>query len=905
MTTMVRGAMAVLLLVAAAASLNAQSTATGQVTGRVVDSERGAPLPGARVSVEGTVLTAATDRAGDFRLVGVPVGARTVVISFLGRADESVQVSVAEGQAAVLNVRLANMRVVSEVVTVAGESETEGQARALNQQRTALSITNIVSSDQIGSFPDPNAAEAASRIPGVSIARDQGEGRYVLIRGTEARLNSMMIDGERIPAPEGDTRQVALDSVPADQLQSIEVSKALTPDMDADAIGGAVNLITRTASERLTALFTAAAGYNALQRSYDQQQFSGVLGGRVSQGRIGLLASFSGSSLTRGSENFEPAYEGGYLDDLQLRDYQVDRSRYGLNLSSDIRLSGNDSLIVRGIFNEFKDYEVNNRIRYRPSDRRIEHVLKNRQQDQHVRSVQAGGNHVLGGGQQTFLDYRVAWSTAGEFQPDRLDTIFRQTGVDFAPNVSPDFIDPDNIQPNPSKNNPEVARLNAWETERFETTDRDIAASFNVRTPLAFSENRASFLKFGGKIRSKRKERTFEIGEAGPEGVVLFPQLQDTGFDNSRFLEYQPAGYEPFPGINADASRAMFNALPAGAYEVNPEGDASAYDATERVYAGYAMAEWYLGSNMTLVPGVRVESTTVNYTGNEVLYNVNGDYESTSPVSGSDTYTFVLPGAHLRYALSDQTNLRAAYTRTLARPNYYDLVPYQLVIQEDNEIERGNSSLKPTSSNNLDLLFEHYFRSVGVVSAGVFYKRMSDYIYTFRVREEAYDDIYTVTQPRNGDDASLWGAEFNLQNRLTFLPGPLDGLGVFVNYTLTDSSATFPDRSGSATLPGQSAHLGNVSFWYEKKGFMGKASWNLHGRYVDEVGGEAAEDVYYDSHMQLDVNLSQQVHPRLQVYADFLNLTNAPLRYYIGTADRPIQEEYYKGWSSFGVRMTW
>jgi TonB-dependent receptor len=592
--------------------------------------------------------------------------------------------------------------------------------------------------------------------------------------------------------------------------------------MDADSIGGAVNLITRQAVGRLTALFSAAGGYNGLQQDYNQRQFSGAVGGRMNGGRLGLLVSFSGSSLQRGSENFEAEYDDGDLADLQLRDYQVDRSRYGVNLTGDVRISPTASLVLKGTFNEFKDYEVNNRIRFRPGNRRIEHVLKNRQQDQHIRSISAGGNHVLGQGQQTFLDYRIGWSQAAEFQPDRLDTIFRQTNINFSPNVSADAIDPNNIQPNPSANNAANARLNVWETERFETTDRDVTGSFNVRTPLAFSANAASFLKFGAKIRDKRKDRLFEIGEASPEGVVLFPQLQDTTFDNARFLEFQAAGYGAFPGINPEASRAMYNALPADAYEINPEGDASTYDATERVYAGYVMAEWYLGSKLTVVPGVRVESTTVDYAGNEVIYNADGDYESTRAVSGGDTYTFVLPGAHLRYALTDRTNIRAAYTRTIARPNYYDLVPYQLVIQEDNEIEKGNSALKPTSSNNLDLLAEHYFRSIGVVSGGMFYKRMSDYVYTFRVREDAFGDVYTVTQQRNGDDASLWGAEISLQNRLTFLPAPLDGLGVYVNYTWTDSSATFPDRTGSAKLPGQSAHLGNISFWYEKRGFMAK-----------------------------------------------------------------------------------
>jgi TonB-dependent receptor len=891
-------------LVLAGADLAAQSGETGVVTGVVRDAERGGALVGAAVRVEGTSVASASDRTGAFRLVGVPVGARQIAVSFLGRATTLVPVTVSAGQVASIAVTLPRSEAVNETVTVTAESIQEGQASALNQQKTALNITNIVSADQIGSFPDPNAAEAASRVPGVSIARDQGEGRYVLVRGTEARLNSMTIDGERIPAPEGDTRQVALDAVPADQLQALEVAKALTPDMDADSIGGAVNLVTRQAINRLTALGSIAGGYNALQQSGDQRRFSGVVGGRMAGGRAGLIVSFSGSSLTRGSENFEAEYDDGDLDDLQLRDYQIERQRYGVNVSGDVRLNALSTLTFKSLFNEFKDYEVNNRIRFRPSNRRIEHVLKNRNQNQHIRSVSVGGNHSIEAG-RSMLDYKVSWAESKENQPDRLDTIFRQTNVNFAPNVSATSIDPENIQPNPSVNNASVARLNAWETEIFDTTDRDITASFNYRRPLGLAGETASFLKVGFKVRDKHKQRDFQLSVGTPTSAVLFPQLEDASFDNSRFLDFFPAGYTPFPGISASASRALFGALPASAIAIDREGDAEAYDADERVVAGYVMAEIYLGSRVTFVSGVRVESTRVDYAGNDVIYDEDGDYASTARVTGSDTRTFLLPGFHARFAVDEQTNIRAAYTRTLARPNYYDLVPYQLVFQEDSELSRGNSSLRPTSSHNLDLLAERYFRSVGVVSGGFFVKRLSDYIYPFRFSEAIFGDTYQVSQPQNGESATLWGAEFSLQNQLSMLSAPFDGLGVHLNYTLTDSSATFPDRSTTSALPGQSRHIGNVALWYEKHGFMSKVSWNFHGKYVDAVGGTEAEDVYYDNHTQLDISLSQRIGPRLQLFADFLNLTNAPLRYYQGTPNRPLQEEYYRWWTSVGAKVLW
>jgi TonB-dependent receptor len=858
----------------------------------------GAPLIGADIVLDGTRFSAATDRAGEFRLVGVPAGKYELLVVYLGHRDERAALTIEAGRTTPVEVKLAPAQ-FSETVQVSAESIVQGQASALNQQRTAANIVNIVSADQIGSFPDPNAAEAASRIPGVSIARDQGEGRYVLVRGTEPRLNSMMIDGERIPAPEGALRQVALDAVPADQLQSIEVSKALTPDMDADSIGGAVNLITKQAVSRPTMLFSAAGGYNSLQGDAGQSQFSGTAGRRLNGGRAGLLVGGSASSLNRGSENFEAVYEGnGALNDLQLRDYQIDRQRYGVNVSGDVR-AGNGSVFARGIFNEFKDYEVNNRLRYRPPNARLEHVLKNRNQDQHIRSIAAGGQQLFGN--QNLIDFRVSWAESIENQPNRLDTIFRQTGIQFAPNVSATSIDPTNIQPNPSANNPATARLNAWETEIFDTTDRDLTGSFNVQIPIG--RGSASFLKAGAKVRDKNKNRNFELTAASPAGVVLFPELQDTSFDNSDFLGFFPGSYPKFPGIDAAKSRAMFNALPASRVTVDHEGDAENYDASERVYAGYAMAELFIGDKLMLLPGLRYESTDVDYTGFEVLYNDDGDYESTRAVSGGDANGFLLPALHARYAVNDMTNVRAAFTRTLARPNYFDLVPYQLVFQEDGEISRGNASLVPTSSNNLDFLVERYFHSVGIVSGGVFYKRLNDYIYPFQFRETAFGDLYEVTQPRNGDSASLWGMEIAFQDQLRFLPGPLSGLGVYANYTWTDSDATFPGRSESATLPGQSTHVGNFALSYERSGFSGRASWNLHGKYIDAVGGDASEDVYYDNHTQLDVNLSQRITRNIRGFVDVLNLTNAPLRYYQGVATRPIQEEYYRWWTMFGVKV--
>jgi hypothetical protein len=191
----------------------------------VTEGATGEALPGARLAIPGTVIETSTDRQGMFRLTGVPAGQQTILVSYLGRRDETVDVDVTAGSARRLDVNLGANK-FEESVAVQAKLIRDAQARALNQQKTAENITNVVSADQIGSFPDANAAETVQRIPGISITKDQGEGRYMNIRGTDARLNSMMINGERIPAPDPLLRQVALDVVPSELLQAIEVSKA-------------------------------------------------------------------------------------------------------------------------------------------------------------------------------------------------------------------------------------------------------------------------------------------------------------------------------------------------------------------------------------------------------------------------------------------------------------------------------------------------------------------------------------------------------------------------------------------------------------------------------------------------------------------------------------------------------
>jgi TonB-dependent receptor len=258
---------------------------------------------------------------------------------------------------------------------------------------------------------------------------------------------------------------------------------------------------------------------------------------------------------------------------------------------------------------------------------------------------------------------------------------------------------------------------------------------------------------------------------------------------------------------------------------------------------------------------------------------------------------------HLRYKLSPQTNFRAAFTNGIARPNYYDLVPYRIVFEEDEEMAIGNPTIKPTTAYSFDLMLEHYFEGIGIVSGGVFYKGLSDIIF-----ESVYEEVggqydgYEVYQSVNGGSATLFGFEINWQQQLSFLPGFLNGLGIFANYTYTTSNADLPGRD-DANLPGQAGNVGNIALSYQKYGFSAQLSLNYHSKYIDIVGEDGENDIYYDDHIQLDFSANQQILSGLSAYVQILNLTDAPLRYYIGDTKRPIQREFYSWWVQAGFKF--
>ena len=201
-------------------------------------------------------------------------------------------------------------------------------------------------------------------------------------------------------------------------------------------------------------------------------------------------------------------------------------------------------------------------------------------------------------------------------------------------------------------------------------------------------------------------------------------------------------------------------------------------------------------------------------------------------------------------------------------------------------------------------MYERFFASVGVVSAGLFYKDLQDFIFVSTFDEIMGGEEFEITQPVNGDDASLWGFELAYQNQFRKAPGFWSGFGIFLNYTWTESDATIPGRDGDSPLPGQPEQVANIALSYEKGFFSGILSYNYQGEWIEEVGGDPEEDEWVDEHSQLDFQAQFRINNSWSIYAQVYNLTDEPYRRYLGSPDRPLQEEYYSWWGLLGVKFT-
>ena len=565
------------LAAAVAAVLVPGLSLAGTITGQVVDADTGRPLADAIVSVEGSARTTTTDRSGRFRLTDVSGGTQSLRVRAVGYGDGVVTFEAPATGEFSTDVRLTSVLVTEEIVVVGFRL---AQLSALQAKKSAVSVLDAVTADDVGKLPDMNAAESLQRVPGTSLTLDQGEGRYVSIRGIDAGLNNVTIDGQTIGAPEAGDRRIALDTIPADILSRLEVRKTITPDLDGNAIGGAINLVTPSAfdhaeQQRITG--SGEIGYYDLNGESPYAATFTYSSRFGADERFGLVLSGSYSQRQYASENIQGGAEweeeGDYLipDEYVLRDYELERIRTGFVANLEYRPSDDLKLYWRNLWNEFEDTEQRQQaiIDYRNGDlldqtptsgtfteAEGERLVKYRREQQSILSSTLGGEYHFGrstvsgsvgvgqADQDTPFDREWSFESSDPFAA-RYDTsnfFWRVDGGDA-------FVDAAGYEFN------EVVRAKQLVEEDLLTAQLD----FNQDVDFG---SVPGFWKVGAKITSRDKDSDAN-GDVydGFDGDLTLDMVERPGPKD--FLRSVRNYYEFGPRVNYGAAERVFRGEPA------------------------------------------------------------------------------------------------------------------------------------------------------------------------------------------------------------------------------------------------------------------------------------------------------------------------------------------------------
>ncbi|MDO9519901.1 MAG: TonB-dependent receptor [Pseudohongiella sp.] len=897
---------------------------TGVVAGRVED-RAGSALPGAQITIQELNIRGVTNTQGEFTLGSLPAGTYTVVIDYLGYESTRQSITVADGQRANISLALRQAGIAEEII-VRASPIVDSQARALNQQRMADNVSNVISSDAIGRFPDSNIAEALQRAPGVGIQRDQGEGRYINVRGAPAEFSAVAINGISMPAPDPFTRAVDLDTIPSDIVSQIEVSKTLRPDQDADSIAGAVNIVTRSPFDSRGPQLRGSAGMSdneyGKNDSRGSLQASNLFG---SEQQFGALVSLSYSKTRRQVDNVENVWtvvnrpEGGErlsLIETLFKDYDTRRERVAATTSLEWRPTDTDSYYMRGSWARFTDDEFRNRTdilweegTLQPGSTdlsgtynsvRLQKQFRHRVQQNDITSLAVGGDHELS---NYAIDYSLSVSRAKQSYPNRDELLLRSS---LRPNVSYDF--------SQDSNNPSYSVFNTGDLQRVdrmafrENTFRwntgvedEVSVQTNIEMPgMLFSQ--PTTFKYGVKFRGREKDHDEEryrdrrAGSAPTQPLLTFLSSEPSanyGYD---------LGFKMDPVVvKAYLDGARANSL---SQRRIPQSITADYSVEEDIYAAYGSARVEY-DNAELLLGLRMERTQQDSSSpsfNEVTGAIGERTAGTS-------YTEFFPGATLRYSFSENLIGRAAITRSISRPNFLQTVP-RLVENDASAVLRvsaGNPDLKPTLTNNLDLMLEYYVEPLGLISGGLFYKDLSDYRYELTLNGNFEGQAALITRPENAPDGRILGAEVNWQQQLTMLPGFWSNFGVFANYTYTDAhmklGRTYNGRSRFA-LPGQSDHTYNLSAFYEADGLSVRLSYTDRSDYLDAIDADDGRlDLFWEGRSQLDLTASYAVTDNFEVFFEGKNLSDTSGARYYGSRERTYEYEKFGSLYFLGARF--
>ena len=941
-----------LLLAVAISTPCALAQSSGAISGRVSEAATGKSLQGAIIRVVGTPITDSTNAEGRYNLAAVPAGAQRIEVDYVGLDPFIQSITVASGTTITVNATLSSAVMQMQAFEVA--DSVRGQALAINQQKTAQGIVNIVSEETFGQMVSGNIGYALQRLPGLTVNEDEdGTPSGVNIRGMESKYNSFQIDGNRLPTS-GSSRGFSTNQLSGDGISNIEVIKAATPDRDGDAIGGIINVISRSAFER-DGRSIEVTGSGLFYNKYDKWGYNagltyldliGIGGGTKN---LGLALNVTSYKTSRNYDNLDKDYallRPQFDSNLGItqpvyfhtngtpQTNERNTKSNGANLSLDYRLSESATFYVRPFYTRYtvdaekprNRYYINSNHNFTGTtgtksileatynkgrslattlnDIRYQNEESTSENDAYGLSL--GGKHQL---DTITFSYDGFYSANESSRTRSLAYIVRNPGYNIAYDQT-------------IRNEPRYTILNGKDPYDISVISRgDLTVNPNESKEEATSikadlERKfvgtevTAALKFGVKYRVNEKKQdatsqTYSTGTAasGFNYASLLRRSNRSIFGIPMTLEPDIAKVESL--FNSNPSLFVLNS--AGAASANVVND---FKAEEDVAAAYAMGTLVVGRT-TLITGFRVEQNT--FKSDTFRFN-SATPNAPTRVRKERTYTVGLPGVHLRHALSKNLILRESYNRSYARPDVDRLVAGLTLDPATGNISGGNPNLKETTSDNYDMQLEYYTAKGGLYSAGVFYKDVKGFYYSATQRFNTTDaDGYPIIDPNgalvysttlNALGAVNYGVELIARQKLLFLPKPFDGFGVGLSATFTESDGKYPGRLAEK-LPtyGFSDTIFNASLEYAADKFRAQLSYTYRSDYLEGLDVDNTFDDYFGAYESLNWESSYQLTKQLKLFFNVNNLMDEPQISYQGfkRTDNPEDYTTYSWRATFGA----
>lgn len=795
-----------------------------------------------------------------------------------------------------------------ELATVVVYPQLEQQQRAIEEKRSSDAITDTVSSDTMGQFPDNNVGESLQRLPGISVTRDQGEGRYVVVRGLDAAQNTVTVDGIAMGTPEDGSRAAPLDVIPSDSTEQLTVIKAPTPDLPGDSLGGTIQVQTASPFDREPGRHlrgSAEASHQSLSSKTSPKAAFNY--SETFNDTFGVSLGLSWQDRDYESDNIEVEY--GEHDDVpdrlvplevQQRKYVINRERTGVNLNLEWRPDADSRYALRTLYTDFTDAESRQRSIIPIGEGDITNLDGNRYTvegidpgdfSRRIRWRTKAEDTLTTGfsGENRFgdskIEYGLGWTKVRERVNDEVEARFSYEGdddvaIDVATGGVPDFTVRDPAGDGWLRN--ENYRFNRFVVAPKQVDDEAFSARFDFT-------HGGEGLAWKAGLLGRWRDRDVNVDEAELRRGPAFFLDQLSGGSNRYTLgdmgdAISPAKLREYLRDNL----GLYSARPQDVDENTVISLVEDYVASEDVLAGYLMATRDFG-NLRVIAGARVEHTRFKASGFSAEFDEDGNL-AIAGANADSSYTDVLPGLHLRYDTDGNWVLRGALTRTIARPQFGDISPRAQINREDGEADLGNPDLDPYTSDNLDLSFERYLGDSGILSVGIFHKSIDGYIVETWTDNDPRFPGFDVTQPINGEDAKVTGIEFNWQQK--FDNGLL--LGLSGTWLDTEFTAGTEDRAGETfALPLSSEKLWSGHVGWENEHVSMRLAAVYRSEYLDSIGESADYDIYVSPNTQLDFSLDWNVSQDWSVYFEAANLLDEPLELYQGTPENTLQYETY------------